>query len=168
MVHFNVSLVEKENRYEIYAESPFTNFSNSPCDIALEHQADTSKRFVDAFKIHHGNTERLVSEVGSNESYHSPTAENIYQKWGCSVNAAKKTIINKTQDWIMSAAMPITKRYCTDLMSHNLCSLKMNSYTDTLFPKVKSTTGHKCAQIYTDRERFVCIMPLFSKEEVGT
>ena len=34
-VHFNVSLVEMENRYELISEYPFTNLSNSPCDIYL-------------------------------------------------------------------------------------------------------------------------------------
>ena len=66
-VHYNLLLVENYNRYELYDESPFTSFSNSPCDIDLEHQGDISKRFVNAVKINHGNTERTVSEVGYNE-----------------------------------------------------------------------------------------------------
>ena len=40
-------------------------------------------------------------------------------------------------------------------------------YTDTLFPKVKLITGHEFAQVYTDGERFFCIIPLFRKAEVG-
>ena len=37
-VHFNVSLEEKDNRYELYAESPFPKFFNSTCEIDLEYQ----------------------------------------------------------------------------------------------------------------------------------
>ena len=77
------------------------------------------------------------------------------------------TMINTTQDWIRSEAMPLTKRRCTTLLYHNLCCLQNIFYTDTLFPKVNSVTGHECAKIYTDREEFVFIMPLFSKAEVG-
>ena len=50
--------------------------------------------------------------------------------------------------------MPLTKRYCTDLVYQNLCCLQKRFYTDTLFPKVNSITGHKCDQIYTDGEVF--------------
>ena len=35
MVHLNVSLVEKDNIHELYADSSFTKFSKYPSDIAL-------------------------------------------------------------------------------------------------------------------------------------
>ena len=51
-VHFNVSSVEKENRYTVHAVLQFDDFSNPYiCDIALEHQSATTKRFVDTVKI---------------------------------------------------------------------------------------------------------------------
>ena len=45
LVHFNVSSLKKDNRYELYTESLFINFSNSPCSIALDNQSDTSNIF---------------------------------------------------------------------------------------------------------------------------
>ena len=69
--------MEKENRYELYDELPFTKFSNSSCDIDLKHQPEILKSFVNAVNTHHGNTKRALSEVGSNESNHSLTYDNI-------------------------------------------------------------------------------------------
>ena len=82
---------------------------------------------------------------------------------GCSITAAKNKISNTTPDWIRLAVMPLTKHYRTDLLSQNLRQLRTRLYTDNLFPKVNPITGYECAQIYTDDEGFICIVPLFRK-----
>ena len=86
---------------------------------------------------------------------------------GCSINNAKNTISNMSQYWIRLMTMPLTRCYCTDLLFQNLCRLQARLYTDTLFTKVKPITRHECDHIYTNSEGFVCIVPLFSKSEVG-
>ena len=118
-------------------------------------------------KINHGNTEQIVSFVVSNERQHSPTADDISHKWGCIITANNNIVSNTTQDWIMLSVLDLMKQYHTDLQFQNLCFLQTIFYTDTLFPKVKSITGHEYYHIYTNRKLFVVIMLLFSKSEVG-
>ena len=85
-VHFNVSSMDKENMYVVNPVSQFEDFSNSSIyDIALEHQITTVKRFIDSVKINPVTIEIISVAVGSNGRHHSPTAENIIMKWGCSV-----------------------------------------------------------------------------------
>ena len=65
MVHFNVSWVEKENRYTVHAELKSDFFLNpSICEIALEHKSDTTKWFIDAVKITPRSIERISAAVG--------------------------------------------------------------------------------------------------------
>lgn len=45
--------------------------------------------------------------------------------------------------------------------------MKSTFYTDTLFSKVKSIKGNKCAQIYCGGN-YVKILPMVSKSQVGT
>ena len=110
--------------------------------------------------------ERIAAEVGSNDRHHHQNAENISMKWGCSVTAEKNTPNNTTQEWIRSVVMPLTRLYQTNLLSQDLCRLRTRFYTDILFLKAKSVSGHTCAQIFTDGKSFVWIMTFFSKDEV--
>ena len=119
-VHLNVSSVDKENRYIVHAVLQFEYFYNfSICDIALEHQITTAKKFIDVVNITPGIIERIAKAVGSNERHHSPTAENISMEWGCSVTAANNTLINMTQEWIQSTVITLTSRYRMDLLSQD-------------------------------------------------
>ena len=88
-------------------------------------------------------------------------------KWGCSFTAEKNTLNNTIQEWIRSAVMPLRRRYRTDILSQDLCRLSTRFYIDTLFPKANSVSRHDCYQIFTDGERIICIIPFFSKAEVG-
>ena len=91
--------MEKDNRYMVHDVSQFEDFSNpSIYYITLEHQSDTTKRFIDSVKINPGSIERIAAAVGSNDRHHSPTAEKISMKWGCSVTAANNTLNNTMQE----------------------------------------------------------------------
>ena len=63
-VNFNVSPVEKDNRYVVHAVSQFEEFSNpSICDIGLEHQSATTKQFIDSVKINPDRIKIISSAV---------------------------------------------------------------------------------------------------------
>ena len=109
----------------------------------------------------------MVSEVGSNERQHAPTAHNISQKWWCSITAADNNISNTTQNYIRSSVMPLKKRYYTDLMYQNLRCLQTIFYTDTIYPKVKSITGNDYAHISINSKGLTLNTPFFSNSEVG-
>ena len=55
-IHFKLALVDKKNRYELYAEPLFTKLSTSPCYMVLYHQSYILKRFVDDIKFNHEKT----------------------------------------------------------------------------------------------------------------
>ena len=115
-VNFNVSLMEKENRYAVHAVSKFEDFSNySICDIVFEHQSTTAKRFTNAVNITPVKIDRIAAVFGSNYRHHFSTAENISMKWGCSITSAKNMLINMMQDNIRSAVMPLTRQYRTEM-----------------------------------------------------
>ena len=88
-------------------------------------------------------------------------------KWGFSVTAANNTTSNKAQEWIHSAVMNPMRKYRTYLLYQDLLWLITRFYTYAFPPKTNSVSGHNCAQIFTDGEEFVWIMPFFSKDEVG-
>ena len=118
MIHFNVSLVEKDNKYTVHAVSQFEYFPNTSIyDIALEHQSATTKLFIDAVNITPRSIEIIDASVGSNDIHHSPSDENVSMKWGFSVTAENNTLNNTTQEWIRSAVMPLTRQYRTDILS---------------------------------------------------
>ena len=71
------------------------------------------------------------------------------------------------QECICSAVIPLTRRYCIDILSQDFIQLKNKFYTDNFFPNTKSVSGHTCYQIFTYGEGFFWIMPLFSKSGVG-
>ena len=133
----------------------------------MEHKSTTRKRFIDAVNITPGSIEIISAAFGSNERHYSPTAEEITMKWGCSVTVENDTLNNTSKEWIGTAVIPLNMRYHTDLLSQDLCQIINRLYTDTFPPKAKSVSGHNCAQIFTDSERFVWITPLFSKVEFG-
>ena len=64
-VHFNVSSLEKYNSYMVHTVSHIEDFSNpSICDIALEHQSASMKRFINAVNITPNNIEIIDVAVG--------------------------------------------------------------------------------------------------------
>ena len=161
--------MEKYNRYTFHAISQFEDFSNpSICGIVLVHQSATTKRFVDAVNVTPGSIEIIAAAVGSNDRHHSPTAENIFIKWVCIVISAKNTLNNTTQEWVLFAVMPLTRRYRTDILYQDLLQLRTRFYTDKSLPKSKSVSGHIFAQISIYGEGFFWIVPFFGKAEFGT
>ena len=73
--------MEKENRYTVHSVSKFEYFSNPFfCDIALEHQSDTMKQFINVVNISPIGIEIIAAAVGSNDRHHSPTSEKISMK----------------------------------------------------------------------------------------
>ena len=68
---------------------------------------------------------------------------------------------------MLSAVMSLMRRYHTDLLSQDLRLIRTRFYTDTLFPKAESVSGHTLAQIFTDGEGFFWITSLFGKTGFG-
>ena len=63
--------------------------------------------------------------------------------------------------------MPLTRKYRTDIISHDLRRLGTKFYMDMMSHKAKSVSGCTCDQIFIDGEGIFGVMPLFGKAEVG-
>ena len=68
-----------------------------------------------------------------------------------------------TQMNVRLSILTLTKRYPTDLLSQKLGRLSVKFYTDTLFSDDTSVQGNKCAQLYTDGDGFLHVLPMSSK-----
>jgi len=90
----------------------------------------------------------------------------LSRQWGIGLETAKNTLKCTTQAGIRHAIHPLTRRYRTDYMALRHRRLHTTFYSDTLFTKVHSLHGYKCAQVITDG-RFVHVYPMVSKSGAG-
>lgn len=98
---------------------------------------------------------------------HTPvTAENLSRLWNIGLDRAQRTLRATTQDGIRTAIHPITRRYRVDHLRLHRRRLNTTFYTDTLFSKIQSLRGYKCAQVFTDG-RFTIVYPLKTKAHAG-
>ena len=169
-------LMEKESRHSIFSRSIF---DITILSISLALCEDTlTARLVSAINIHdikppHQPTipdtpltkPKIVSIT--QERHHKLTPESLAQKWNTGLNTANKTIKVTTQLAVRLALGPLTWRYRTDMMQHNLWRLNTKFYTDTLFTKYKYIIGNNVAQVYTDGQGFVHVNPRTSKSLPG-
>jgi hypothetical protein len=121
----------------------------------------------------HDFTNRCISTI--NVSIHAintmtrhslSTAEDLARKWKIGLETARKTLNCTTQYGIRHALHPLTRRYRTDIFMLNIKRLRTRMYTDTLFSRVISINGNKCAQIYCNKN-YIKIIPMKSKSEAG-
>ena len=64
-----------------------------------------------------------------------------------SPKCAKAKITSTTQNLIRSVIMPLSRRYCYDLM-YNLKRIQGRFATNTLFADMKSLHATTCCQVY--------------------
>ena len=85
------------------------------------------------------------------------------RKWGIGLEKEEETLSKTTKDYISSSLLPLTRRYCTALISKLLRSLSYTLYTDMLFANQKFIIGDTCAKILTDVEGLVYVHSMQSK-----
>ena len=64
---------------------------------------------------------------------------------GYIITKARATLEATTQDYIMSATYPLSRRYRIDLLLSQLKRLNTRMHSDTLFTEYKSAMGNNCA-----------------------
>ena len=108
---------------------------------------------------------RSVGGLGS-DRHSTVSPENLSKKWKIGLETARKTLRVTTQQGIRTAVTPITRRYRVDNLALHRNRLNSRFYTDTLFARTTSLSGHKCAQVFTDGQ-YTAVYPLASKAHVG-
>ena len=98
---------------------------------------------------------------------HSPaTAETMSRLWGIGPDTAQQMMRMTTQQGICTVVHPISWRYRVDHLHFHWRHLNTTFHTDTLFSKVQSLRGHKCAHVIMDG-KFTTVYLLQSKAQAG-
>jgi hypothetical protein len=95
------------------------------------------------------------------------TPEILSRRWGIGLDTAKKTLQATTQAGICNVLAPGKRKVRQRLDHLKFPNLRGQYYTDTMFSKVKSTRGHKTAQVFTSGHGYDRYYPLPSKRFAG-
>ena len=125
-------------------------------------------RLVAVIKVatHIREGELEINSIESRQRHSTVNAEELSRKWGIGLETARKTLKMTTQYGIRHALHPLRRRYRTDHLALGYHRLRSPFYTDTLFSKVMSIKGNKCAQVYCGNN-YVKVLPMVSKSHVG-
>ena len=96
----------------------------------------------------------------------SPTPETVSRLWNVGLETAERTLRATTQQGICSAVHPIFRHYRVDHLHFHRKRLHATFHTDTLFSKIISLRGNKCAQVFMNGT-FTAVYPILSKSHVG-
>jgi len=123
-----------------------------------------------AVRVHNADRTDEPRQIGSaivSDQRHSVvSAEELAKKWRIGINTAKLTLKATTQFGLCHALHPIHRCYRTDHMLLRYNCFNTTLYSDTLFAKVKSLKGNKCAQLFCS-EGYIPAYPMASKSEAG-
>jgi len=108
----------------------------------------------------------LIGAAYSATRHSIVTPELLSRQWSIGLDTARQTLRATTQNGIRTAIHPITRRYRVDHLHLHRRRLNRTFFTDTLFSRVTSLRGHKCAQVFTDGA-FTAVYPMHSKKEAG-
>ena len=96
----------------------------------------------------------------------SPTPETVSRLWNVGLETAQRTLRATTQQGIRSAVHPIFRHYRVDHLHFHRKRLHATFHTDTLFSKIISLRGNKCAQVFMNGA-FTAVYPIMSKSHAG-
>jgi hypothetical protein len=104
--------------------------------------------------------------IESARRHSNVTAEDLAKKWHVGLETARQTLKVTTQYGIRHSEQLMGQRFRTDIFHLNHNYLQTRMYTDTLFSKVLSIKGNKCAQVFCN-EDFIKVVPMTSKSHAG-
>jgi transposase InsO family protein len=98
------------------------------------------------------------------------TPENLAQRWGIHLIAAKETIKVTTQKGIHYSVGPPERRFKTkqaQLRYHQLSGRHGRFYTDTMFSSFPTISRRKMAQLYINDQMSTRIYPVKNKSDIA-
>jgi hypothetical protein len=107
-----------------------------------------------------------IDAVNSASRHSNITAEDLAKKWHVGLETARQTLKVTTQYGVRYSQQLMGQRFRTDIFHLNHNYLQTRMYTDTLFSKVLSIRGNKCAQIFCN-EDFIKVVSMSSKSHAG-
>ena len=128
--------------------------------------ADISTTLDERWFIQAITTQGMGSDHAVSSRHSAITPENLNKIWRRGLDTAKKTLRVTTQRCVRAAIHPITCRYQVDQLALHRNWLKNEFHTDTLFSRVKSLAGNKCAQVFTNGQ-YMTIYLIENRRQVG-
>jgi hypothetical protein len=93
---------------------------------------------------------RTIAFVGAKDCHSQVNAETIARRFCCRLETTHQTLKSTTQRGVCQSLHPLHRRYPVDHLDLHRKLLQETFYTDTLFSKVKSLAGYRCAQLITN------------------
>ena len=131
-------------------------------DIAVCNDRHLIQRMISSVQIASASRPKQLSFVGVKDRHSKVSAEIVAKRFQCGLETAKQTLKATTQRGIRNSVHPLNRRYRVDHLNLNRRRLHDTFYMDTLFSKVKSLSGYKCAQLITNGS-FTRVYPMESK-----
>ena len=131
-------------------------------DIAVCNDRHLIQRMISSVQIASASRPKQLSFVGVKDRHSKVSAEIVAKRFRCGLETAKQTLKATTQRGIRNSVHPLNRRYRVDHLNLNRRRLHDTFYMDTLFSKVKSLSGYKCAQLITNGS-FTRVYPMESK-----
>jgi len=127
-------------------------------------------RLVIAVRVHNADrtdeSRQIGSAIVSDRRHSVVSGDELAKKLRIGINTAKLTYKATTQFGLRHALHPIHRRYRTDHMLLRYNCLNTTLYSETLFAKVESLKGNKCAQLFYS-EGYIRVYPVASKTDAG-
>ena len=142
---------------------------DGPCqcwsDVSVFQPASFIRRMVSTVRVttaNRDNDDVQLAFVGAKDRHSQVTAEAIARRFRCGLETAQRTLKTTTQRGVRHAMHPLHRRYRVNHLDLHRRRLRDVFYMDTLFSKVKSLSGHTCAQLITNGS-FTRVYPMESK-----
>jgi hypothetical protein len=110
---------------------------------------------------------RRINALTMTEKLSALTPEILSRRWKIGLDTTKKTLQATTQAGVRNVLAPGERKVRQRLDHLKFQNLRGQLYTDTIFSKVKSTRGHKTAQVFTNDHGYDRFYPLPSKHFTG-
>jgi len=95
------------------------------------------------------------------------TSEDLSKRWAVGKQVASDTVKATTQAFIRSAVHPIEHRFKTKNATLRYNHLRSTFYSDTMFSNTRSVLGNSMAQLFTNDQGFIKVVPMSHKSDAG-
>jgi hypothetical protein len=121
-------------------------------DLSVFETESLARRMVSSVHVStaHRDDSAQVAFVGAKDRHSQVSPEAVARKFRCGLETARRTLKTTIQRGVRHAIHPLHRRYRVDHLNLHRKRLRDVFYMDTLFSKVKSISGFKCAQLITN------------------
>ena len=163
--------VEEESRSTINAIQMRQQYSVAPSFVGtIDDPAIFAERLISSVQVHDPNMDK--ADVPSAQTFHTKerkmtiTAADLSERWFIGLAQAEKTIHATTQRLLLSAILPLVRRYHANRM-YERPRFRGTVSTDMMHGHYKSLDGNRYAQVFATEDFFVAAYLMEAKSMAG-